>query len=538
VRTGHATFGSPANATPTRTRSRTPLLPEVPAISRGQSSLAKGRTRPRPRILGEMADARLARQSTLVTLLTFLGVLVAAVVAGVSGLFSESRVGLVLPLVVVVGIGLCVVALKRFEVYVMAMLIARASLDLVKLSGTVEGTPAAASSRALDPSSLLGVLFLIAASLWLAAQYRHHGALPGSALRRALLAFVAAAFLSVLGSNHVTAGALEWLRILAAVLMFVVLEQMMVDPDRMRRLLIAVYASTLFPLMFTASGFLTGAPRSELKGSFSRIVGPFNQSNSYGRYLMVMLIFGVAIFPYVERNYRRWLIAILPLSSIFLLLTYTRSAIIGASVGLLVVGLLQSKRLLALVIILSVSAMIFIPNLGSRFTEVADESSPSQERETNTLEWRLNQWSALLPLARTNPVTGIGLAAAQYEIENERQPHNDFIRAFVEAGIIGLVAYLWVVMAVMGLGRRAVIMAPRGTLDRGVAVGFLGCAIAFVAVSAVANVMSNVVLLWYFNAFAAAASGVVRRNADLAALAANSSGPGERPAVLPGVRSS
>ncbi|MBV8693438.1 MAG: hypothetical protein JOY57_17400 [Actinobacteria bacterium] len=43
------------------------------------------------------------------------------------------------------------------------------------------------------------------------------------------------------------------------------------------------------------------------------------------------------------------------------------------------------------------------------------------------------------------------------------------------------------------------------------AIGFLGCAVAFLAVSVVANVISNVVNLWYFFTFAAAASAVVHR---------------------------
>ena len=50
------------------------------------------------------------------------------------------------------------------------------------------------------------------------------------------------------------------------------------------------------------------------------------------------------------------------------------------------------------------------------------------------------------------------------------------------------------------------------SFDRGVVIGFLGCAVAFLAVSVVANVISNVVNLWYFFTFAAAASAVVHRS--------------------------
>jgi O-antigen ligase len=171
-------------------------------------------------------------------------------------------------------------------------------------------------------------------------------------------------------------------------------------------------------------------------------------------------------------------------------------------IGLVIVGFVQSKRLLL---------GLLVPQLSSRFTSVADLSSAGGQPTGNSLVWRLNYWTQVLPLANANPLTGIGLDMTQYETDAAKQPHNDFIRAYVEMGLLGLGAYLAMLIALVGLGRRAVRASPPGTLDRGIAVGFLGCAVAFVAVSASANVTSNVASLWYLFAFAAAASAVVRR---------------------------
>ena len=85
------------------------------------------------------------------------------------------------------------------------------------------------------------------------------------------------------------------------------------------------------------------------------------------------------------------------------------------------------------------------------------------------------------------------------------------MRAYVETGLVGLIAYISVHVSLIALGRRARKLSRPGTLDRGIAAGFLGCAFAFLAVSVVANVISGVVNLWYFFAFAAAASAVVHR---------------------------
>ncbi len=94
-------------------------------------------------------------------------------------------------------------------------------------------------------------------------------------------------------------------------------------------------------------------------------------------------------------------------------------------------------------------------------------------------------------------------------LSGEKQPHNDFVRAYVEMGAIGLTAY---VILLYALGRVAVrgVKYARAGLERGIGVGFAACTVAFVLVSLGANVMSQAVVLWYFFAFAACAAAVAK----------------------------
>jgi putative inorganic carbon (hco3(-)) transporter len=471
------------------------------------------------------------RNSVAMKAVTVVAVLVTTATAAFSGTMagSDSKLAVILPVTVVVGGTLAVLALTRFKIYVMVMLIMRSGMDLAKLS--VGGGPTAAppatdqvatdqvAARGVDPSSLLGVLFIVAALIWLTAQYRKYGRLPGSPLRRALVVFAAACFLSILGAGEPPVSILELLRILAVVLMFVVLERLMTDERTMRQLLAAIYLSLLFPLAFTTFGFLTGHPASEEKGDFTRITGPFLQSNTFGRYLMLMIIFGVAIYPHLDKRFRRLLGGALALSCVFLPLTYTRTAIVGVVIGLGVVGLIQSKRLLFGMIMFSVCALLLVPQLSARFTGLSESPTWSvvSGSTNNSLVWRLGYWTEVLPLANSNPVTGIGLDMTERETDQEKQPHNDFIRVYVETGLIGLGAYVALLISLVTLGRRAVRASPRRSLERGIGAGFLGCALAFIADSVSANVISSVVTLWYLFAFAAAASAVVaqqRRRAE------------------------
>jgi putative inorganic carbon (HCO3(-)) transporter len=449
---------------------------------------------------------RLGRAATTVLIIG-----IAATVSTLAALSSDSKAGLVLPLVIAAGMALGLVALTRFVAFVEVLLVARASLDLTKLTGVGDSAAPDAGARAQDPASLIGALFLVAATLWLLAQRRRNG-LSGSPVRRVLVFFMAAALLSVLGTVSYAESMLEVLRVLAVVMMFAVLEELMADPKRMERLLRAAFLSAVFPLAFTTLGFVTSNPRTEVKGGLSRILGTFNQSNSFGRYLMLILVFGVAIYPYVWRPYKRGLIVLLPLATIYLALTYTLSAVIASALGLVVVAIHQSKRLLVGLVVVGTCLLLLFPSLGARFAELGTKAeAASFQPEQSTLEWRLSYWADVFPLAKENPVTGIGLGTTSASTERERAPHNDFLRAYVETGMVGFVAYISLLISLILLGRRAIRVAPIGTLDRGVAVGFMGCAVAYVAVSVVANIMSNVATLWYFVAFAAAASSVVKR---------------------------
>jgi putative inorganic carbon (HCO3(-)) transporter len=431
------------------------------------------------------------------------GMVVLAVASGSA--VGSSKAGVVLPLAAGIGVLMAFLAASRFHTYLFLTLAVRSSLDLAKLSGS-EGAP-----RALDPASLVAVLFLMSSILWLATQYRQRGSLPGSPLRVAMLVFLAACWLSIIGAGNIGSSLLEAVRISSVVMMFVVIEQVCRDERQTKRQLIAVFLSAVVPILVTAVGLASGHGRVEEKGEFSRVVGTFNQSNEFGRYLMLIIVMGVAIYPVVDRRARRPLVLLLLAAVACLIPTYTRTALLGTGIGLLVVGFVHSKKIVFGLVIGAAAAMVLVPSLSARFTDLGGDEVTDPSAPESSLTWRLDYWREVLPLARQNPVSGIGLAQTQRLTDNQQPPHNDYLRAYVETGLIGFCAYLLLLGTLVSTGRRALAASPVGSFDRGVAAGFLGCAVAFVAVSTSANVFSNVVTLWYFAAFAGAASAALRR---------------------------
>ncbi|WP_428965104.1 O-antigen ligase family protein [Micromonospora fluostatini] len=436
---------------------------------------------------------------------------VVAVLAGVA-MSGGNRVGMVLPLALAAGLIIGVLALTRFAAYVMLMLAVRSCVDLFKLSGPTAGrADGGGAGRIMDPSTLLAVLFLLAAGLWLAAQLRRDGRLRTSPLGVAMLLVGATGLVAALGAAQPVPSLLEALRIGTVVVMFVVLEQLMPDLPAVRRILLAVYASLVLALGYTVLMSLLGSPPAEVKGGFTRISGPFSQSTTFGRYLMFMVIFGFGVYRFLERRLRVALGTLLALSLVFLLLTNTRSAILGAAIGLVVVAVLhRSKRMLVALCLVGVVGAALLPSVAQRFGQLGDATAVGGGPTGNTLAWRVGYWSEIVSLANRNPVTGVGPNMTKFEADEAKKPHNDFLRAYVETGLLGLGAYLAMMLLCLHTGRTALRRAPPGSLQRGIAIGFLGCAVAFIAVSAASNVISNVVTLWYFAAFAAAASAVAR----------------------------
>ena len=192
-----------------------------------------------------------------------------------------------------------------------------------------------------------------------------------------------------------------------------------------------------------------------------------------------------------------------------LVLTYTRlawvSVVLGGVVMLWVAG---RRRLLPALVVVLAAAALASPDVDRRIDQLTTPNAAVSGSESG-FGWRLGQWSDVIGLADRNPVTGIGPDVVAARLANGQPPHNDVLRALVEMGILGLAAYTAVLVALVGVAvgawRRA-----REARSTTVALAFVGVVSAFVVTSLAANLLGQVVLLWYVLALAAAAAWVSR----------------------------
>lgn len=408
-----------------------------------------------------------------------------------------------LPIAAVAGLLTALLALTRFEAFVVAALAMRATLDWSRGGG---GAAAEGASRSGPGAAALALLVIGAGVLWLLARHRHHtrdGIIP---LEAVMGFFLGAAAVSVIGSAHLLTSLSELARFTSVVVMFFALRRVLghsrVWTDRA---LMAVYASAIVPILVAATQ--AAGHRGELHaGGFARVRGTFVHPNPFAIYLTLLIIMGVALLPHVQGWRRIALAVILAGCGVSLLLTYTRTGWLAVVVGVAVVGVLQTRWLLAVLLAGLVVLLVAVPSVSGRFADLSRDQHLSGTAG-NSLVWRFEYWRDAVDLAKDRPLTGIGLKMT--ESAEGRKPHNDFVRAFAETGFIGFCAYLCLIAAVLRTAWLAIRTAQRGH-DRGIAVGFAGCAVVLPLISFTSNVMSQGVILWYFFAFAAAAISVTR----------------------------
>jgi putative inorganic carbon (hco3(-)) transporter len=446
-------------------------------------------------------EARAVQVAQRRRLLIACAVVVLAAVSAGFGAQRSDRASFLIPVVAAGGAGLVFLAVSRFEYFVLTILAVRASLDAAKIGG-----------GSIDATGAVSVLFVIAAVFWLIAQRQDEDAPPSAtaALMPPLVAFVAAAALGLLISHDPLASSIEWVRLGTIVAIVAVLGRILRD-DRMLRLgIIAILGSAVVPLLVAARQSLHGSGALTAEG-LDRIRGTFQHSNPFASYLFLMITLAVALFPHVSR---RWKIALVPYVLAcggLLVLTYTRGAWVALVVALIVIGILQDRRIFYALIAGVVVLALLVPSIGVRLSDLSQEEKVTGA-PGNSLVWRFGYWKQVLDM-QTNPLVGIGLKEVELTTPSEVPPHNDLVRVYVETGIAGLAAYLWLSVVLVLESWRAWRRAPAG-LARGLSVAALASLAGVMMLSLVANVITQLVILWYFFAIIALAMAATSRDRE------------------------
>jgi O-antigen ligase len=436
-------------------------------------------------------DVPTRRRVDRTVVVSSLVVIVAALLAAFTRSSGRGHATWLLPLVAAGGLGLAWLAIRRFALFVAAILFLRASLDALKI--------APQTSALLDPAALLSGAFVVVGGIWLLVQPKEERA-PRSPLVAPLTLLAGVGALSTLSAPNAALGITDVAKLATVVVMLAVLNQVFRDEQDTKIVLGAALASAVIPLVVAALNGVLGFGL-HYSGSFTRIEATFTHPNPFAIYLCSTIVMAAALFRYVRTLTQVALFLLITGCSVALFFTYTRSAWISTVLGLVVVGAFLSRRLIVALGVAVVLVVVLVPGISERFSDLNTTLTQSGAAG-NSLVWRFGYWRQALEL-NDDPLLGTGLSAVRTEGSEAKEPHNDFIRSYVETGILGFMAYLWFLWRAGGVARRGIRETDDG-FWRGVAVGFAGVLAAFVVLSVVSNVITQLVVLWYVGTFATA----------------------------------
>lgn len=351
--------------------------------------------------------------------------------------------------------------------------------------------------------SITEVLVLLYVAAAVLALRRARG-LPRPLLLLPGLVLLAVLMLSILRSQDIESALeeiIKWAELLAVYIVTVLLLRV----TRWRwwvvgGLLVAATAQAAVGLVQTLGQI--GPAHFLVNGVLMRAHGTFGQPNPFAGYLVLFFPIAFALWAFGDLEARRpWIRSITGLVVIVLgsalLASLSRGGLLGMAGAVLVLLLLGSgatRRIMlaggAAVLALAIVAGLALPD---RVTEPALDAAlaainvrtvagtPATPENWSVLE-RLSQWHAGLRMFQDNYLTGIGVGNydayyPEVALPFWQQPlghaHNLYLNIAAETGLLGLGAYLVLVLAIVCLGRRAL----RNRHDRAVralAVGILG----------------------------------------------------------------
>lgn len=393
-----------------------------------------------------------------------------------------------LVLAVVAGLGLVtagiLLARWRFEAFILTLLAVRPLVD---------GFQPGPQQAGLSPSIAVGLVFVATSVVWLAARWRHGRLRRPSAATVGLGTLVVAAGLSCLVSRLPADSLNGTFRLLAAWLMFAVIEQLLADDEGAhRRLLVALMLATALVTVWALLGVAGGGAFVDPFTGLLRADGPFVHPNVLAKFLAIMVMPLAAYVLWGQRRHRAGAAAFLVPVLLALSLTYARVAWIAAALGLAYLLSRVSWKFIPPLAGILVAAALFVPALRARIADLW-APAPSVGAPENSLVWRLRFWQELLDVNRVSPINGTGLdTIPTLGSQTGLNAHNVWVQSYVEMGLVGLLAMAFAVGSIGWSLHRARRTVPIVRHYVAVAVG-----LTVLATTPTENVLSETSTIWY-----------------------------------------
>lgn len=418
-----------------------------------------------------------------------------------SSVFLASLIVFVLgyPLIYAVGLGVlfiaCMVGILFPRAFLFGLIILRMSLDYSSQYFTIQIN----DSITLSLSQLIGIGIFFVGIIFL---FAHVNKLKWVPLLFTWLIFFTFCFLTLTYSVSFNGTAKELLRIFDIFLLFLIGYSAVKTEPQYKNLLLAFLASSILPILLGIYQYFNRIGFADESIQIPRIYGTFSHPNVFSLYLFIIIAIATIYYLLFAKSWpkKTALISLIIFYSLIVLVTYTRIAWIALFVFFFILLWFTKRRLLIPFILAPLVLYAVIPPIQERVNQTL---SPSP---TDSIVWRQTLWQDNVYKTITDDRWFLGYGIDTFPLVSEslrgevlgsNEAHNDFIKFFVEGGVVGLTLFT---LYLTFIGRILIKKLSQATSQkqRLVAINLICVFVALIVASLSDNVFKNTPLQWIF----------------------------------------
>jgi O-antigen ligase len=210
-------------------------------------------------------------------------------------------------------------------------------------------------------------------------------------------------------------------------------------------------------------------------------VAIYQTANAVALFLVPLIAVTASLFLFVDnRAIRIGAAVFLVIALTAAILSFSRGGYLALAVVALGLALSHPRRFLLVPAAIAVGVLVaLVPPVRGRIGHELDLADPH-----NSLHGRLQLWGATLRMLRDHPIFGTGLSSFDRSITPYRgsysehliYPHNILLNFWTETGVLGVIAFGWIVLQGFVVSLRGLSLAALEwrALNRGVLLALVG----------------------------------------------------------------
>jgi O-antigen ligase len=300
------------------------------------------------------------------------------------------------------------------------------------------------------PTTLLETLILVTGVVYVVARWRDGWRRPiATPLDIPIVLLLLAGAISVLvPSDHRTALGLYRAFFLEPVVIFYVGADLLRRPESLRRVIVALAIGSTILTLLNIGAFLQAFAAHTVKVG-SAPTALYGDANFVAMYLEPVAAIAAGVFIY-SQGWWRWMAAVwLGISTLALLLTFSKIAYLAVAVlAAAAILMLRHWRWPALAGFLLVGLVVSqVPLVKERWLYASD-----------SLAGRVEIWEAAVRTLLAHPIFGVGLGGFHYLYRDRQEqpyPHDLWLAMWVEIGLLGVLVFAFIFIGLLVRGLRA-----------------------------------------------------------------------------------